>query len=127
MLGRYQLKRGAPAEDLPRGVRQDTCKHTRHVLRPPAEIVSAYLASPTEEAWTEFAAAYRAALDRRFATERARFDELAELARTDDVWLGCSCPTRKSPSAQRCHTWVALEYMKERYPDLEVRFPAAEE
>jgi hypothetical protein len=27
------------------------------------------------------------------------------------------------PDVRRCHTWLALELMKELYPELEVRFP----
>lgn len=117
------MARGARARDLPAGVRQDTRKHTRHVLRPPAEAVRAYLSNPDDEAWKRFSAAYRAAVEERFAADRAPFDELAELARREHVHLGCSCPTRKNPDVRRCHTWLALEFMAEKYPDLDVRFP----
>lgn len=123
-LGRYQMVRGGRAGDLPRGVRQDTRKHTRHVLRPPADAVREYLADPSDEAWARFRAAYRATVEERFAADRAAFDELAELARREHVHLGCSCPTRKNPNVRRCHTWLALELMAERYPDLDIRFPS---
>ena len=124
MLSRYQMARGVAAAELPRGVRQDTRKHTRHVLRPTAAIVSDYLAAPSEAAWRRFAKSYRALLDARFAEDRRPFDELAALARTDDVYLGCSCPTKHNPDVRRCHTWLALEFFREHYPALEVRMPA---
>lgn len=123
MLSRYAMKRGARAEDLPQGIRQDTRKHTRHVLRPPAEVVKRYLAAPSDSAWDVFRGAYLAALDERFHKERARFDELAALARSDDVYLGCSCPTKANPDIRHCHTWLALEFMTATYPELDVRFP----
>lgn len=124
MLSRYQMARGVSAAALPTGVRQDTRKHTRHVLRPTAAIVDAYLAAPSELAWHRFAKAYRALLDARFADDRRPFDELAALARTHDVYLGCSCPTKHNPDVRRCHTWLALEFFRAHYPGLEVRMPA---
>lgn len=124
MLSRYQMARGVPAAALPKGERQDTRKHTRHVLRPTAAIVSSYLAAPSEPAWHRFAKAYRALLAARFAEDRGPFDELAELARTHDVYLGCSCPTKHNPDVRRCHTWLALEFMRAHYPALDVRMPA---
>lgn len=123
MLTRYQMARGVPAARLPKGVRQDTRMHTRHVLRPTAALVKRYLAAPGDEAWARFARAYRALLAERFAGERPAFDEIAALARAGDVHLGCSCPTKQNPSVKHCHTWLALEFMRERYPDLDVRMP----
>jgi uncharacterized protein YeaO (DUF488 family) len=123
MLTRYQMARGVPAARLPKGVRQDTRKHTRHVLRPTAAIVEAYLAAPSAAAWQRFAEQYRALLARRFADDRSRFDALAELARKEDVYLGCSCPTKQNPSVRHCHTWLALEFFRQRYSDLDVRMP----
>jgi uncharacterized protein YeaO (DUF488 family) len=123
MLARYSMVRGAKASTLPRGVRQDARKHTHHVLRPTAAMVETVLARNDERAWRTFAREYRALLDERFSTERARFDALAELARREDVYLGCSCPSRANPDVARCHTTLALAYMKRRYPDLDVRLP----
>jgi uncharacterized protein YeaO (DUF488 family) len=123
MLSRYQMARGVPASKLPKGIRQDTRKHTKHVLRPPAELVFEYLSSPSDAAWNAMAKKYRAELEKRFKADRRPFDELAELARNDDVFLGCSCPTKKNPNVRHCHTWLALEFFRERYPDLEVRMP----
>ena len=94
--------------------------------RPPREIVVAYLAAPSDQTWERFAAEYRSVLVERFAEERDRFDGLARMARHEDVYLGCSCPTKANPDVRRCHTWLALEFMKKRYPDLEVRFPSAD-
>lgn len=124
MITRYTIVRGAPASSLPVGIRQDTRKHTRHVLRPTPELVESVLGSgATEAAWAAYPARYRALLEERFATERAEFDRLATFARFHDVYLGCNCPTAKQPDVGRCHTTHALAFLKERYPDLDVRMP----
>ncbi len=125
MLARYKIYRGKrPAEDpLPDGLRKDTRKHTRHCLRPSAEAVAAYLADPTEEAWEEFSRSYLSALEERFAEDRAPFDELASAATEGDVYIGCNCPTQTNPDVDRCHTVLALQFMEERYGELEVCWP----
>ncbi|MGZ3423599.1 MAG: DUF488 family protein, N3 subclade [Polyangiales bacterium] len=124
MLARYTMVRGAPASELPAGIRQDTRKHTRHVLRPSPEMVEAVLEHASEaKAWRAFATEYRALLAERFAEDRAPFDALAELARNEDVYLGCNCPTAKNPDVKRCHTALALAFMKKHYRDLDVRLP----
>jgi uncharacterized protein YeaO (DUF488 family) len=124
VLGRYTMIRGAPVSKLPKGIRQDTRKHTHHVLRPTPELVEKALGGPGDDAaWRAFAKGYRALLETRFRADRAPFDALAETARANDVWLGCSCPTAKQPDVRRCHTALALAFMKERYPDLAVRMP----
>lgn len=126
MLTRYSIVRGAPASSLPRGIRQDTRKHTRHFLRPTKEIVEAVFASAgDDDAWAAYAVQYRALLDQRFSERRAEFDQLATFARWHDVFIGCSCPSSKNPDVMRCHTVLALQFMKERYPDLDVRLPEA--
>jgi hypothetical protein len=127
VLTRYRLYRGPrPAGDpLPAGVRQDTRMHTGHCLRPERAAVEAYLAEPTPAAWRAFARAYRQVLAARFAADRAPFDALAAAAAGRDVHLGCSCPTAKNPDVRRCHTWLALEFMRRRYPRLEVVFPTS--
>jgi hypothetical protein len=127
MLARYSIERGRKLADYPRrireGKRQDTRKHTSHVLRPDAEEVTAYLADGSDGAWRRFAAAYRAALRARFRDERARFDELAALATAGDVFIGCSCPTVKNPDVRRCHTALALAFLRDHYPTLKVELP----
>lgn len=125
MISRYQIVRGArpPGNPLPQGIRQDTRKHTRHVLRPEAAMVEALLDDPSERGFRAFRSAYLALLERRFRSERARFDELAALARAGAVYLGCNCPTMKQPDVRRCHTSLALGFLRKRYPDLEVRLP----
>lgn len=125
MLARYRIVRGArPAfEPLPNGVRQDTRKHTRHVLRPAPELVEALLDDPSEASFRAFERAYLKLLRQRFASERERFDALAELARTEDVYIGCNCPSARQPDVKRCHTTLALGFLRDHYPDLEVRFP----
>lgn len=125
MLARYRIARGARAPDdpLPDGIRQDTRKHTRHVLRPTSALVLALLDDSSVEAFARFERGYRALLEQRLATERPRFDELAELARNNHVYLGCNCPTQRQPDVRRCHTVLALTFLREQYPDLDVRFP----
>jgi hypothetical protein len=124
MLARYSIVRGARASTLPPGIRQDTRKHTRHVLRPKAEMVARALGGPGDAAaWEAFAHDYWALLEERFAVDRRPFDELAELARGADVYLGCNCPTAKQPDVRRCHTSHALGFMRAHYPDLDVRAP----
>jgi hypothetical protein len=39
------------------------------------------------------------------------------------VYLGCSCPSRANPDVQRCHTVLALQFMKKKYPKLRVVLP----
>ncbi len=123
MLARYQIVRGQPRSELPDGHRIDTRMHVHHVLSPDAEAVLALLDDPTERAFREFATAYAALLEARFRSERARFDALAEESRARDVYLGCNCPTRKNPDVRRCHTALALAFMRRKYPDLDVRMP----
>ena len=123
MLSRYTMKRGVPAARLPQGIRQDTRKHTRHILRPEAAFVREFFATPTEAVWRKSMDQYRAELDRRFREDRSRFDELADLARRENVYIGCSCPTKLVPDVRKCHTWTALLFMHEKYPDLDVRMP----
>jgi hypothetical protein len=121
MLARYQIRRGAKAAELPDGERQDTRKHTRHALRPADSDVDAFLAGALGP--EAFAAAYRRTLAARLADDAGPFDALAARARTADVFLGCSCPTRRVPDVRHCHTWHALAFMADRYPDLVVRYP----
>lgn len=123
MLARYHIVRGRRSDDdpLPAGVRQDTRKHTRHVLRPSPELVQGLLDDPGS--FDRFARGYRALLEQRFASERSRFDAIAALARECDVYLGCNCPTARQPDVRRCHTVLALAFLRERYPDLVVRLP----
>ncbi len=124
MLTRYTIIRGARRDALPKGIRQDTRKHTRHFLRPTPEIVSAVFASDgSEAAWAEYAMQYRALLQARALETPKKFDLLATMSRWHDVLLGCSCPSSKNPDVRRCHTVLALRFMLERYPTLDVRFP----
>jgi len=125
VLARYTIVRGARRDSLPKGIRQDTRKHTRHFLRPTPEMVSAVFASDgSEAAWAEYAAQYRALLEARALETPKKFDLLATMSRWHDVFLGCSCPSSKNADVRRCHTVLALRFMKERYPTLDVRFPA---
>jgi hypothetical protein len=124
-LHRYRIIRGKrpPGEPLPPGERQDTRKHTRHVLRPSAEMVRRYLVDPTDAAWEALRRDYLELLERRFEENREPFDELAALASQRDVHLGCNCPTKANPRVERCHTVLALQFMKQRFPKLKVVFP----
>ncbi len=125
MLSRYRIVRGRrpPGEPAPQGVVQDTRKHTRHVLRPAAEAVDALLADPSAAAFRRFRGAYLRLLRERFRADRAPFDRLVALATESDVFLGCNCPTQRQPDVRRCHTWLALEFLREAYPGLVVVFP----
>jgi hypothetical protein len=94
------------------------------VLRPSAEAVTRYLAGDATAAdWQRFERDYLSLLAQRFSEDRQPFDELARLARERDLYLGCNCPTRKNPDVRRCHTVLALGFMKSKYPDLVVEFP----
>ena len=126
MLARYQIVRGKrpPGNPLPNGLRIDTRKHTQHVLRPDEAAVTELLEDPTAAAFAVFAKRYRATLEERFADDREPFDALAEAAREQDVYLGCNCPTQKQPDPKRCHTALALAFMKRKYPKLKVVLPA---
>ncbi|QDU94574.1 DUF488 family protein, N3 subclade [Lignipirellula cremea] len=125
MLARYTMYRRRPADagPLPEGIRQDTRWRTKHLLRPSQAIVEAFLAEPNEAAWTRFCKAYRALLQERFASEKQAFRDLAALATTNDVYLGCNCPTQKNPNVSHCHTVLALAFMRDHFPALDVRLP----
>ncbi len=113
-----------PNDPLPDGLRIDTRRHTRHCLRPPRDLVDSFLAAPSSQAWARFEHDYRAVLNDRFATDPRLFQDLAELAMDQDVYIGCSCPTAKNPDPQRCHTIIALHFMSEKFPQLHVQLPA---
>ena len=126
MLARYKLCRGSrPTSDpLPKGIRQDVrWRCTRHPLHPERAMVQEFLGAPSEAAWRKLRKAYLDLLKRRFREDRAPFDKLAELAKAKDVFIGCSCPTKANPRIDRCHTYLALEFMKGKYPSLTVKFP----
>ncbi|MCG3136372.1 MAG: hypothetical protein HJJLKODD_00201 [Phycisphaerae bacterium] len=126
MLARYKLYRGKrPAGDpLPKGMRQDTRYHTHHILRPTTEMVKAFLDSGEAIDWQRFRKNFLALLTTRFKEDRAAFDKLAELARHTNLYIGCNCPTQKNPRVEHCHTYFALQFMQQKYPDLKIRFPA---
>ena len=109
---------------MPTGTRQDTRKHTRHFLRPSAELVAGYLAAPSDAAWESFRSGYLDLLGERLREDPGPFEELARLAGKGDVHLGCSCPTKKNPDPARCHTVLALRFMAKRFGDLVVDLPA---
>jgi len=125
MLSRYTMYRKRPkdAGPLPDAIRKDTRYSTKHILRPTQEIVEAYLDDPTDTSWRGFKRQYQALLKERFRDDRRPFDELAELATSNDVFLGCNCPTKKNPILGRCHTYLALEFMQKKYPSLDVVIP----
>jgi len=125
MLARYKMYRGPrpPSDPLPDGERRDTRHFRGHVLRPDKDEVEAYLAALSEAAWRTFRTAYLTLLEQRFRKDRTEFDELARLAQNKDVFLGCSCPTKKNPRVDRCHTYLALQFMKHKYPGLRVEIP----
>lgn len=71
MLSRYRMARGVPASRLPRGMRQDTRKHTHHILRPAADLVLRYFETPTGATWRAAMKEYCAELERRFREDHA--------------------------------------------------------
>jgi uncharacterized protein YeaO (DUF488 family) len=121
MLARYTMHRGKPPDVI--GIRQDTRKHTRHCLRPTPEMVTRLLANDPTYPWDRFREAYQKLIVMRFREDSQPFEVLAELARHESVFLGCSCPTKKNPDVYHCHTVLALQFMHEQYPDLSVVFP----
>ena len=126
MLARYRIIRGKrpPDDPLPAGQRIDIRKHVRHPLSPEPEMVERLLADPADvDRAARFARDYDALLESRFAADPAPFEAIADRARDGDVYLGCSCPTRRQPDVNRCHTVRALRFFAERFPDLDVRFP----
>lgn len=125
MLARYKIYRGKrpPNDPLPEGIRQDARWRTRHPLRPSEELVKRYLVDPSEEAWQEYVSSYLNLLEERFRQDRTQFDALAALAMEADVFIGCSCPTKTNPHPGHCHTFLALEFMKSKYPLLQVTCP----
>jgi len=127
MLSRYTMDRRRPpdAGPLPDGIRQDTRHRFRHILRPTKEIVETYLADPTDAAWRTFKREYLALLKQRFREDPAPFGKLAKLAINNDVYLGCSCPTKKNLIQDRCHTYLALDFMQKKYPKLEIVIPTS--
>jgi len=82
-----------------------------------------FLSDPGAAAFRQFSARYESDLQARFARDRSAFDALAERAENDDVYLGCNCPTRTNPEVTRCHTVLALRFMKRKYPRLPIQMP----
>ena len=125
MLRRYTIYRRRPADapPLPEGIRQDSRWRTRHILRPTQELVENYLDDDPDAGWEEFRTRYWELLESRYADDPEAFEALADLARSHSVYIGCSCPTRKNPDVRRCHTFPSLQFMKEKFPDLDIAFP----
>lgn len=125
-LARYRIVRGRrpPDDPLPDGHRIDTRKHTRHFLRPDPQRVARLLEDPEDADNVEaFRQAYRQLLERRFEQAPAQFEALAQLAREGDVFLGCSCPTKRQPDVARCHTVLALAFFAQHFSDVEIVGP----
>ena len=98
------------------------------VLRPLGVVVTKpFEVGHTAADWGAFATAYGKLLDARFTSDRASFDALAALAAKETVLLGCSCPSAANPDVARCHTTLALAFMKKKYPRLDVQMPEGTE
>ncbi len=125
MLARYTMYRRRPKEagPLPEGIRQDSRWRTKHILRPTQDLVETYLDDSTEAGWKAFRSAYQELLESRYQDDPEAFKDLMELATENDVYIGCSCPTKKNPDVRHCHTVLALEFMQQKFPELDVRFP----
>jgi len=87
--------------------------------------VKEFLAAPCGAAWAKFRRAYLDLLKKRFKEDQGSFDELAAVAVADDVFLGCSCPTKLNPRIDHCHTFLALQFMERKFPLLPVRLPSS--
>ncbi len=127
MLARYKIYRGPRSrqDPLPEGIRKDTRWRTKHILRPTKELVEEYLVDPNEAAWRKFKREYSALLGRRFKKEHTSFVKFAQLAIEQDVFIGCSCRTKRNPDISHCHTYLALQFMKRKFPELHVVLPEA--
>jgi hypothetical protein len=125
MLARYHIVRGKrpPGEPLPEGHRIDVRKHTKHVLAPEPRAVEAFLEDPSAGGYRRFAAEYRKLLAARYKSRRGEFDALAADAVDEAVYIGCNCPTAKNP-IEHCHTVLALQFMKKKYPKVRVVMPS---
>ena len=128
MLARYKIPRGKVEMrefPLPEGIRQDV-RHRcfpKHPLAPKPEMVEKYFANPTSEGRRRFRSEYEKLLEKNYSERRSEVDALAEKASASDVYVGCSCPTKANPDVNHCHTVIALQFMKKKYPKLEVQFP----
>lgn len=125
LLSRYKMYRGKrpPSDPMPDGIRQDSRWRTSHILRPEQSMVEELLDNLDDRNWRQFKRVYVALLKQRFRQDRAAFDKLARLATDQDVFIGCSCPTKANPRPDRCHTYLALEFMRSKYPNLRVVLP----
>jgi len=110
-------------DPLPQGIRISTLHKTEHCFAQTKEIVQVYLEKPTSENWDIYVKKYIALLEHRFIERRKEFEEIADLAMNNNVFIGCYCPTKKNPDVYRCHTVLALKFMKDKYPDLIVKLP----
>jgi hypothetical protein len=90
-------------------------------------MVQRYLGEPASYPWRKFRADYLRTVMARFKEDPAPFAELARLALETDVYLGCSCPTKKNPNVMHCHTVLALTFMHGRYGEIAVVMPRATE
>ena len=81
------------------------------------------MADLSGQAFDGFESSYRFILEERFETDSRAYVDLAAKAIEGDVYLGCNCPTGINLEVRRCHTWLALEFMAARFPNLDVRFP----
>ena len=124
MLKRYQIIRGKKVSGRhPQEVYRDTRKHQNHCLAPTRTMVLEYLQDPSPKAWKLYERDYLKLLQQWFDRNPSQFDELAGKALRTDVYIGCSCPTKTNPDVYKCHTVLALEFMKSNYPALEIELP----
>jgi len=125
MLSRYTIYRRRPVDagPLPEGIRQDARWRTRHLLRPTQEMVEDFLEDTSSTGWKKFRSSYLSLLKERFKETPEEFRNLAELATENDVYIGCNCPTAKNPDVHHCHTFLALEFMSQKFPRLDIVFP----
>ncbi len=101
----------------------DTTYAAKHFLSPTEAMVKKYQSSPSDTAWREYENEYLKIIQERFEKNQELFDVLARRAMNENVKLGCFCPTRRIPDVYMCHTVIALRFMQEKYPELEVELP----
>ena len=64
----------------------------------PKSLFKEYLEDPSEAAWRKFKREYSSLLELRFKEDRSSFVKFAQLAIGQDVFIGCSCPTKTIPT-----------------------------
>jgi len=121
VLARYQIVRGKRPEGnpLPEGVRVDIRKHTKHFLRPTRQR-RGVPERPGRRAFRQFSARYDPTC-RPVSPKNGARSTPCGTGRKRRRLPRMHCPTRTNPEVTRCHTVLALGFMKRKYPRLPIR------